>query len=400
LKNKYPNLRIALLAGTLGQGGAEKQLVYMATSLQRVNVDVRVYCLTRGDFYEAPLRAAGLDPIWVGRFRNPLARLCALAVAFARFRPHIVQTMHSFTNPYAAGAARVCGAMSIGSVRGDFQFEWNESGKWSPWLFRLPSVLLANSKAGAANATKLGNVHSPVRVLTNAIDLPDFDRRIGSAARRPAESPAQILMVGHLTEPKRVDRFLKTLARVRNQRPSLSGVIVGDGPLLGRLESLASALGLLPDGVRFAGRRDDVPALMHQSSMLVCTSDHEGFANVLLEAMAARLPIVTTPAGDAGQVVQDGQTGYVVDFEDTDGMAERILRLADSEDLRLRLGEAGRRRVEKEYGIGSLAGRLLATYRGFAEDSGNRVIASLVGRVAGATSTAPLSAPEAGYLAS
>ena len=334
MKNKHPNLRVALLAGTLGQGGAEKQLVYMATSLRRVGVDVRVYCLTRGDFYEAPLRAAGLNPIWVGRFHNPLARLCALTVAFARFRPHIVQTMHSFTNPYAAGAAKVCGAMSIGSVRGDFRFEWNESRKWGPLLFRLPSVLLANSNAGAANAAELGKVRRPVRVLTNAIDLPDFDQEIASAARTLAKSPNQILMVGHLTEPKRVDRFLETLARARNQRPALSGVIVGDGPLLGRLESLAGALGLLPDGVRFAGRRDDVPALMHQSSMLVCTSDHEGFANVLLEAMAARLPIVTTPAGDAGRVVQDGQTGYVVDFEDINGMAERIVRLTDSEDLR------------------------------------------------------------------
>src|SRR5258706_15129835 len=132
----------------------------------------------------------------------------------------------------------------------------------------------------------------------------------------------------------------------RQEVLDLKGILIGDGPERPRLEALANKLGLLPDGLLFLGRRNDVPALLAQASMLVLSSDHEGFPNVLLEAMAARLPVITTPAGDAGLVVQEGITGYVLPFDDIDAMAERMVRLAKSPDLRHTLGEAGRRRVE------------------------------------------------------
>ena len=92
-------LRVALIAGTLRQGGAEKQAVYMARALRDAGVDVRLYCLTRGEFHEARLRALGVPPRWVGRRGNPALRLLALAREFREFRPQIVQACHFFTTP-------------------------------------------------------------------------------------------------------------------------------------------------------------------------------------------------------------------------------------------------------------------------------------------------------------
>jgi glycosyltransferase involved in cell wall biosynthesis len=97
--------------------------------------------------------------------------------------------------------------------------------------------------------------------------------------------------------------------------------------------------------------------------VFVLTSEHEGFPNVVLEAMAARLPVVTTPAGDSAEVVQDGETGFVVGFDDREALVKRIMQLADSPELRGRLGEAGRKRVEECYGSEQLAERLFAVYR-------------------------------------
>jgi hypothetical protein len=79
--------------------------------------------------------------------------------------------------------------------------------------------------------------------------------------------------------------------------------------------------------------------------------------------MAARLPVVTTPAGDSAEVVQDDRTGYVVGFEDFKGLVDRIALLARSPELRRRLGDAGRKRVEEHYGLEHLPKRLLAIYR-------------------------------------
>jgi glycosyltransferase involved in cell wall biosynthesis len=82
--------------------------------------------------------------------------------------------------------------------------------------------------------------------------------------------------------------------------------------------------------------------------------------------MAARLPVITTPAGDAGLVVQHDKTGYVVEGEDTQGMAAFMVQLARSPSIRLNFGETGRKRVEQEYNYESLAGRLVAIFNSFA----------------------------------
>jgi glycosyltransferase involved in cell wall biosynthesis len=84
--------------------------------------------------------------------------------------------------------------------------------------------------------------------------------------------------------------------------------------------------------------------------------------NVILEAMAESLPVVTTPAGDAAELVRDGVTGYVVAPDDPAELAERFVRLARSAQLRAALGDAGRGRVAERYGVEGLAGRLLRVY--------------------------------------
>jgi glycosyltransferase involved in cell wall biosynthesis len=149
-------------------------------------------------------------------------------------------------------------------------------------------------------------------------------------------------------------------------------VLVGDGPERGTLEELAGALGLLPDAVWFAGRRNDVPVLLRGSHMYVLTSGHEGFPNVLLEAMAARLPVVATPAGDAGVIVQDGASGFIVAHDDEGALAARLVELARSTELRARLGAAGRARVEANYGCSVMRGRLVSIHRAIAERLHNR----------------------------
>jgi Glycosyl transferases group 1 len=110
------------------------------------------------------------------------------------------------------------------------------------------------------------------------------------------------------------------------------------------------------------------------------TSDYEGFPNVVLEAMAARLPVISTPAGDAGLIVQDGLTGYVVEYDDINKMAERMIQLARSAALRRSLGEAGRRRVEQEYSHESLTVCLAGVFHRFARQYGRSSLCGLLER--------------------
>jgi len=144
------------------------------------------------------------------------------------------------------------------------------------------------------------------------------------------------------------------------------------------MEKLATELEILPNTVTFLGQRDDVPALLKQAEIFFLTSDEEGFPNVILEAMAAHLPVITTPAGEAGGVVQNGVTGYVVPFDDVEGMAELMVHLARLPDLRCQLGNAGRQRVERLYSFEGLADRLLSIYRSIAERQGYRHVLNIL----------------------
>jgi glycosyltransferase involved in cell wall biosynthesis len=374
-------LRIALVAGTLARGGAEKQLFYMARALVGAGVHVRVYSLQRGEFFETELQRIGIPPIWIGRHTHPMVRTATLVRALANFRPHIVQSAHFYTNLYVTIAALVHGAVGIGALRSSGHYEASGNGGWGRWLLRLPPALLANSQAGRSNAESLGIRPEKVYVVPNVIDLTAFDRA-AEQGEVPAQAPSRVVVVSVATHlpVKRLERFVAALARARAEVPSLVGVMIGAGPENDRLRALARALGLSSQDVSFLGARDDVPRQLRGADLLLLTSDMEGFPNAILEAMGAQLPVITTPAGDAGLVVQDDVTGYVVPFEDVEQIAERVVRLARSPELRRSFGRAGRLRVEQCYSYEQLAASLLGTYRSIAAERGHERLLRLIPR--------------------
>ena len=369
-------LRVALVAGTLGQGGAEKQLLYIARALRDANVEVKVFSLTQAEFYESLLTEIGLQPTWVGRRQHPMSRLVTLSGAVRQFRPHILQSIHFFTNLYTAIIARQHGAVGIGSIRGDTLSSLKANAFWGKWLLQMPHSLIVNSYCAKATAEASGVRAEKVHVLPNVLNLTDFDSRFDSATL-PQNDPGSttVMAIGRLIPGKRFERFITAIAEGRRRGEPLKGILVGDGPERGKLESIARTHGL-QDHLSFLGRRDDVVALLKQASMLVLCSDNEGFPNVLLEAMAARLPVITTPAGDAGSVVHDGITGYVVPFDDPQMLVDRMVALGKSRDLRVRMGEAGRQRLEDHYTFESLAPRLLSIYRDIAVQQNHRALLS------------------------
>ena len=360
-----------MLAGGLGPGGAEKQLVYMARALSQARVAIRVYSLTQGDVYEAALRRSGISTVWVGRLGSPLLRVAAFTSALRAFRPHIVHAGHFFTNLYVSLAAKAHGAVAIGTVRSDGVHELATHGGWGRWLLRVPPDLLVNSWQARHNIESMGLAAERVHVLPNVIDVAAFDARASKAQQAPLLPGGPcVAAVGRLVPAKRFDCFLRALALARRRGAGLRGIVVGEGPERAELEALAGSLDLLPDGVAFLGLRADTAEILHQVELLALSSDHEGFPNVLLEAMAARRPVITTPAGDAARVVGEGRAGFVVALGDIEGMADRMVQLGTDPDLRRRLGEAGRARVEQLYDTPGLAGRLLEVYGAIAHLQG------------------------------
>jgi glycosyltransferase involved in cell wall biosynthesis len=290
------------------------------------------------------------------------------------FKPDIVLASQFGDLVFAAPAGRLCGSLVLGGVRSDGFYELRSLGWRARAVLPLTDGLIANSYRAKENLMSEGIAASKIEVVPNVIDVDAFDE---SAAIGPSEAlPAgriAVTCVGSLHRCKRYDRFLEALGLACAAEPAVLGVIAGKDLGAGAaLHDKAVSLGLLPGKLKFLGECGRIPALLRSSRMLVLCSEYEGFPNVILEAMAARLPVVSTPAGDAGRIVQEGTTGYIVEPDDPAMLAERILRLARDLPLSQRLGGAGRKLVEEKYTLSRLPKRLVSVFQHFAGRDGRR----------------------------
>ena len=144
-------------------------------------------------------------------------------------------------------------------------------------------------------------------------------------------------------------------------------LLVGDDPFgdgRQRAEAVAEELGVKASGVVvFAGIRRDVPRLMAASDAFVMASRWEGLGLVFLEAMATRLPVLSTHVSAIPEVVIDGETGLLVPPDDSAAMASAMVRLSAEPGLREALGEAGHRRVVQRFGLDRMVDETIEIYR-------------------------------------
>jgi glycosyltransferase involved in cell wall biosynthesis len=174
----------------------------------------------------------------------------------------------------------------------------------------------------------------------------------------PAASAPIFLMLGNLVEEKAPHLSIMAFARVAKRHPEARLVIAGGGALRERCEKLIEKLGISAR-VRMLGRRphDQVPEIMRGARALVQHSvtapdgGTEGTAISVLEAGAAGLPVVATRIGGIADSVIDGETGFLVDPGDVDGMATRMDELVVSPDLSAVLGRAAQRRVREHFSL-------------------------------------------------
>lgn len=195
--------------------------------------------------------------------------------------------------------------------------------------------------------------------------------------RLPAESPRQaapnlILGVGRLVRKKGFCDLIDACHILTMRGVKVNCLIIGDGPLFNPLNKMIAQLGL-GDRVRLLGalphesvveRLAGEAALFVMPSVVAANGDRDGLPNVILEAMAAALPVVSTTASSADEAVVDGKTGYLVPPGDAESLARRIQELLENPQMRREMGHAGRERIRHEFmqhaTVLPLAGKLRA----------------------------------------
>jgi len=211
--------------------------------------------------------------------------------------------------------------------------------------FRLCHRVIANCLVVQNQLIREGVNPSRIVQHYNGLDLERMKVRQGLT---PEDALAQfglspdlryISIVANLRNPvKDLPMFLRVAARVRAAVPDVGFAIAGEGELMDELRDLAMRLGI-KDEVFFIGRCDRVADLLFASNVGVLSSKAEGFANAILEYMAAGLPVVATEVGGACEAIAEGETGYTMASGDDETMAERIIELLNDPQRARMMGE-------------------------------------------------------------
>jgi glycosyltransferase involved in cell wall biosynthesis len=356
-------MRIVQLVEDLQLGGLERLAVDLALAQRRAGHRVLVYCLFHAGPLAAGLEAAGI-PV-VPFQKSPGFSVSTVLAMAKRLREDGAEVVHGH-NPgvhhYAAVAARVAGVPvcintrhSVTTSRG---LPYQE--RYFRWVKPLTShVVFVCDFVRRGLEPKLGYPPEKCSVILNGIPLERFLAHPASpASRRPR---IRFGTIGRLVPAKGHAILIEAFARVAQSAPDADLRIYGYGYLHDQLAAQIARLGL-EGRVRLEGRTDDSAETLQDFDVFVFSSVNEGLPLVILEAMAAGLPIVSTDVGGIPEVVGK-ESAWLCPPGDAGALADAMLQAVHCAELRER-GEAARRLAASTYGLEHMAGHYADLYRG------------------------------------
>jgi glycosyltransferase involved in cell wall biosynthesis len=371
--------KLVLHIPSLGLGGAQRQLAIFLDQLDRSRWDVEVVTVDAVDkFFEPAVRSIGVSIHYLSPHRQlyEVGLVWQLVRYLYRNPCHVLHSWLHFSAATGAISGTLVGIpVIIGSIRSGrpARFPWF----YPPWqrgidimTAPLQTLVIANSEAVREENREWALMPDRKMVtIYNGIDtrpiqtlLPQEERRLREELGFSEATPV-VGMVGRLHLEKDHATFLRAARLVNVEMPTVAFLIVGGGPLHDVIKTEISTFGL-EDRVVMTGERRDVLSLIQLMDVLVLTSTTEGLPNVLLEAAACGVPVVTTDAGGAAEVVADGETGFVARCYDHRSIAGGIVKLMRDRSLRRRLGDAARVRMQALFSADRFAAAVQACYVG------------------------------------
>src|SRR5260221_1571569 len=380
-------LRVVHLVSSLNVGGLEKVVLNLVEQTSRERVTTSVVCLDRPGALASRFVAANVPVYTV--YREGQGRSRRVYRLFSLLRTigaHVLHTHNPGPHVHGVLAGRLARVPVIVHTKHGRNYPNQPSFVRLNRMASLASdAIVAGSNDCAEVATTIEKVPPrKVLVIRNGISV---DR--ACPERVMSRSAVSVARLDPITDHH---TLLEATRIVADARPDFSLDLVGDGPSRPAIESTCERLGLRPH-VRLLGHRADVSHALAGAGMFVWCSTSEGLSMTLLEAMAARLPVVATRVGGNGEVVRDGVTGLLVPPRSPSAVARAILTLLDNPDLRARMGAAGRAVVEDEFSLAACVAQyerlymMLAAAKGISGVVTTRLV-SMVARVAGAAGTA------------
>jgi glycosyltransferase involved in cell wall biosynthesis len=211
----------------------------------------------------------------------------------------------------------------------------------------LVHLFVPVSKYGAEFARREGVPPARIRHIYDAFSLRQFDEQSGEqVAFAFQEDCVYLVQVGALSQRKRPALAIDAFEIAQAKCPTLRLILAGDGPLRSELQESIARRGL-QEKVHLIGNCRQIPALLSRCQIGLLVSKDEGLPLCVLEYMAAGLPTVTSGLPMLSEAVEDGTTGLIATQDSPRNLADLLVALSESEELRRRFGAAGRARIEE-----------------------------------------------------
>jgi glycosyltransferase involved in cell wall biosynthesis len=335
-------IRVLQVTHDLRIGGLQSVVVALAGGLDRDRYEVSVCALRGGGPLESQLAALG-NPVFLLPRTGPgpdYFSFAKLSRIVAEVRPDVIHTHN--THPFIDGTiAKIWNRVPV-QVHTDHGrlFPDRRRYMFAEWvLSHLVDRVVAVCEAGRRDLVRYERLPaSRLTVIVNGLDPTRYRASVDLTALRAhlgiGERRSPILgWCGRLAHEKGLTYLIRAVVHLRQDFPDLLAVLVGEGELRGALESEIRSLGV-ESHFLFLGARSDVPALMRLFDVFALPSLREGLPLVLLEAMAASVPVVATSVGGNPEVIRDGATGLLVPPCDPVSLAAALGRILSSRELR------------------------------------------------------------------
>lgn len=350
-------------------GGKERQALELFKALRLIpDLDVQVIVLEKKDgSYALPKEGNAFH--FGESDENGWLTCSRRIIRFCRsHRPDILHTWGIMPTLYSLPAAK---RMNIKVLNGSIRFAIPFRPFSREWLaakisYRLSNIVVANSLAGlrAQGQTDPQKCY----VVHNGFD---WERtRTRSTVPVPGTIPEistryAVGMVGSFNDAKDHATFIDAATRVLRARKDVTFLCVGEGP---NLQAIRDAVPKEYSAfIHFTGKLDPVEPLerMLDVGVLACnTKGHaEGISNTIMEYMAFAKPVVATDSGGNREIIEDHVTGFLTRPFAAADLAARISALLDNEDLRRKMGNAGKERIDREFSVTRMSQKYLGLYR-------------------------------------
>lgn len=331
-------------------GGGKSHLVTLLPGLRKLGCDAELLVFADGVLAkECEEAGVPVHRLCMDKLVSP-GLLIALRDFLRRHRPDIIHTHGGRASFYGRLAALLSGhSCVVTTVHSHARIDHEE--RWKVAVFSVADALtrratrrfIAVSSPIAEELRQRGVPSGLITVIHNGIG----ECSTPLSTRRPAEpAGAVICSIGRFTHIKGFDILLRSAAVLNGRGLTFRLMLIGDGPDMSSLRRMTDQLGIA-EFVDFMGYVHNACGMLAAADLLVLSSRSEGQPIVLLEAMAARVPVVSTAVGGVPEIITHGVNGLLVPSEDVTALAEAIQRVLEDRTLAGQLRESGREWYEK-----------------------------------------------------